>query len=63
MNNLGGYNGTQAILWGDQDSWHLVANGPVIGFWKGPTFLGNQGESLARAVAYVTKYHSNKESI
>ena len=62
MDNLGGFNNTQAILWGNQDSWHLVANGHVIGFWYDATFLGNQGESLSKAITYVTKYHLSKES-
>lgn len=60
MENLGGHNGTQPILWGSSNSWHLVDNSPVIGFWIGTTFLGNQGESLSKAVEYVTKYHAKE---
>ena len=64
MKSLGGNNGTQAIVWGKQESWHIVDNDPCYALWKNNVFIGNCDKTqrdLESKIAYVNKYHMNKE--
>jgi hypothetical protein len=65
MTKLGGNNKTQPIVWGNQESWHIVENGPCYALWKDSVFIGNCDRTqsdLESKIAYVNKYHMAKES-